>query len=580
MRKTYQSLTILGLCLLVSSAAVAGIITKHGAAVPTQEAIFRIDSPTPGSTVFGIVPVQGYVMDPRGVSRITLLVDSTAIHDADINQPRADVRRKYPAFEGEPFPYEPGFVTSFLASNFNNGSHTLAIQVTYSDSSVATLGQMTVTVDNTQTQAPIGALDSPRDESIYGAQDVVSGVYPITGWAIDAQGIREHGTDPAGCDPTTDVTCHILADIEVMMDNTVIGQSIYPLPRPDVSNAYPDVPDAFKSGWQMNLDTTRYTNGAHTLSVRAWNVAGLNRILGTRDIWIDNNEATLQPFGHIDWPMNNAHFFSTSCSGPGPSGIQYAPGHRIEWVSGWVIAQNDQPQYEQVSNVELMLDGNILQSTRTDCNYLPQFGMNVNCYAAGTGTPYERPDILYQYPQFGNDAKYSGYFFAVDVDYLLFLGYDYGLHYFSIRVTTPDPIRPNVIIDEVPVIILCPQTGKDFPSFGELEHPVSMELMKGTYLVTGWVWDYQNVVSINVYVDGVLDGSASGSDVHLYRPDLLVRYPWYPIYILQYAGFQYSLDTSKYVDGIHQLVLETVDASGFHNYWVQRAVSFNNLNRP
>ncbi len=46
------------------------------------------------------------------------------------------------------------------------------------------------------------------------------------------------------------------------------------------------------------------------------------------------------------------------------------------------------------------------------------------------------------------------------------------------------------------------------------------------------------------------------------------------------AASEYTLDTTKYVDGVHQLVIETVDYGGSDNYWVQRPLVFNNLNRP
>ncbi len=565
MRRILGRAGLLALCLLVASAAFAGHVTRRGAAQPASQTIFGIDTPADGATVFGIVDVQGFVLDPRGVSRITLLVDGAAVHDADINQPRSDVRRKYPNYQGGEFPYEPGFVTSFLASNYPAGNHSISIRVTYSNSDVAELGSRAVTVNNTINQAPIGALDNPRDPYVTGTQDYVSGVYPIVGWTLDAEGIRTT-TAPDG---------RILADIEVMVDNRVVGQAVYPLPRPDVANAHPDVSGALNSGFQMNLDTTRFAIGNHTISVRVWDTQGMSSIIGSRDLYFDNNYTTIAPFGRIDWPMSNAHLFATSCVLGGPSGLEYHFGNRIEWVSGWVLDQNEQQRFEGVKYVELLLDGVILHRTTTECRYLSQFGMDVNCYG------YERPDILYEYPQFAADAKYSGFFFAVDVDYLLnTLGIHPGLHYLAIRAGTQDAVRPAVIVDQIPVILECNHLGQGFSSFGDLESPPSMQSTKGIQILKGWVYDFETVVTLNVYVDGVLDGSLVGSDpnLHIYRPDLLIKYPFYPRNILENSGFQYSLDTTKYVDGIHQIVLETVDMAGLHNYWVQRALVFNNAN--
>jgi hypothetical protein len=554
------------LCVLMATTALAGSITPRGVAQPGMQTIFRIDKPADGATVFGIVEVRGYVLDPRGVSRITLLIDGSPVHDADINIPRVDVQRRYVRFfGGEPFPYDPGFVTSFLASNYTSGTHTVALKVTYSNSDVAELGSRTVTVDNTINQAPIGALDSPHDASVYGTQEYVSSVYPVTGWTLDADGIRT----------TTAADGSLLADIEIMVDGMNVGQAYYPLPRPDVANAHPDVVGALNSGFQMNLDTTRFSAGMHTISVRVFDTQGMSSIIGAQDVYIANNPSTLGPFGRINWPMPDAHLFATTCSvGVPPSGIEYTQGNRIEWVSGWVLDQYDQQSLEGVKYVELLLDGVVLHRTSTDCGFLAAFAMNVNCYG------YERPDILYQYPQF-TAAKDSGFFFAVDVDYLInTLGIAQGFHMISVRAGGTAPGIAPQIVDEIPVILECNATAQGFPSFGEIESPGPMGSVSGSAVLKGWVYDDNYVVTLNVYVDGVLDGSLSGvnPNLHMLRTDLPKRYPFYPANLLLHSGFQYTLDTTKYVDGVHQIVFETVDQIGMHNYFAQRALVFDNAN--
>ena len=575
MRNTVRSLVLFALGLTVAAAVATAGINKRGTAGPMQQTIFRIDAPAEGATVFGIVEVKGYVLDPREVSGITLLVNGVAIHDVDTNQPRTDVRRKYPSFQGDEFPVASGFVTSFLAGNYLSGPLELSLQVAYADGTSAILGGRTVFVDNGFNQAPLGALDSPRDPELTGgAQDVVSGVYPITGWALDDVGIR--GTAAADG--------NFLADVEVLVDGRVVGQVIYGLPRPDVAHAHPDVAGAFLSGWQMNLDTTRFANGAHTISVRAWDTQGLSRTLGSREVYIDNNYATLRPFGRIDWPMANGHFFALSCYNPPEvSGLPYQQGSNIDWVSGWVVDQNDNETYEGVRYVELQVDGVTIANTSLagqwdqlpwGCFYLPYFKRNVNCFGA------DRSDVARAYPQFGNDAKQAGYFFAVDTDYLLQLGFTRGLHYLSVRAGTLDPTRPAMVVDKIPVIFDCNELG-NVPAFGELEQPVNMQDMKNTELIKGWVIDYNSVARLNFYVDGNLDGSLiAGTTDKLYmlRMDVEARYPWLPYPQSRNNGFEYMLNTAKYVDGVHQLVIEAVDYAGYRAYWVQRPVVFNNIN--
>jgi len=144
-----------------------------------------------------------------------------------------------------------------------------------------------------------------------------------------------------------------------------------------------------------------------------------------------------------------------------------------------------------------------------------------------------------------------------------------------------DPTRPPKIIDQIPVQVRCNED-LDEPAFGELERPEVMQDMVGVELVKGWVIDYY-VKELWVWVDGVLDGKiTTGCDgVHLCirRDDVAFKYPWLPYPNALFNGFEYQLDTRKYVDGIHTLVLETKDTANNRNFWVQREVRFNNFNR-
>jgi hypothetical protein len=190
---------------------------------------------------------------------------------------------------------------------------------------------------------------------------------------------------------------------------------------------------------------------------------------------------------------------------------------------------------------------------------------------------------------FGMDAKDSGYFFAVDTDYWLRSGQLHlGLNIVTVQARTKDPIRPAVTIDQIPVIVDCPDSLVYFqrtpPAFGDLEQPAPLEPMQGTELLKGWVMEVPWLVRrLNFYVDGVLDGSLvdlTGDAINLARPDLLVKYPWLPYPYPCKAGFEYNLDTTKYVDGVHQVVIEALDYHNGHNYWVQRPLVFDNPNRP
>jgi len=318
----------------------------------------------------------------------------------------------------------------------------------------------------------------------------------------------------------------------------------------------------------------------HTISVRVWDTQGMSLVFGSMAVWLENNYATLGPFGRIDWPMSNGFMFSTGCRFQiPPSGVEYDPTHFQNWVSGWVVDQNDQERFRGVKYVELLLDGVLLKRTSTDCAFQSIFGQEVNCYGKA------RPDVLNLYPQFTADAKNSGFFFAIDGDVLIAdtsvggYGIHRGLHYLSVRVGTLDPLRPAVVIDQIPVVVTCNDLG-DSPSFGDLEQPVAMQDVQGSVLVKGWNLDLNSLKQLNFYVDGVLDGSltAPNPKINMLRPDIFIKYPWLPYFSARTSGFEYTLDTTKYVDGVHQLVIESVDYGDWHNYWVQRPCVFNNVN--
>jgi hypothetical protein len=92
---------------------------------------------------------------------------------------------------------------------------------------------------------PFGVTDVP----IAGSR--VSGVTTVRGWAFDDG---------------------VVAKVEILVDGTVAGVASYGASRPDVSSVYPNA--SANVGFAYSLDTTRYANGSHNLSVRATDSAG------------------------------------------------------------------------------------------------------------------------------------------------------------------------------------------------------------------------------------------------------------------------------------------------------------------
>ncbi|BCW93110.1 MAG: hypothetical protein ACOY7U_10855 [Acidobacteriota bacterium] len=590
--KAWGKYAALAVFLLGFSAVEASTVRRRAAtAGPPTETIFAIETPAPGATVFGIVEVKGFVLDPRGVSNIRLVIDGVVRNAVDMNQPREDLRRKYPGFFGDAGPAEPGFRGSFLASALSNGEHTLAIEVTFAGTTApggepakAILGARTIVVDNTRNQPPLGDLDNPGDPFTGGMQVYLSGIYPITGWALDDRGIRQ----------TTGADGKVRADIEVLVDGQVVGQAMYPLPRPDIANAYPDVPGSGSSGFQLNLDTTRFANGMHRVAVRAWDTSGESRVLAEREVYFQNHEGTSRAFGAVDWPPAGGLFYAKLCSSRPSSQDEYDyVNHHLDWISGWVLDVNENNAFEGVVAVELLLNGVSVKRTdapegssqgpREDLPMLNALGAKVKANIYGI----ERPDLLYLFPNLPYDAQRAGFFFVIDTNYERFGKGRLrpGLNYISVIAHRKNSTTPFTLLANRPVFVGCDHNA-NIPTIGNLDKPGWLEPVKGLYTVKGWAVDTNastgnyGITRLNFYVDGILDGSLVIGDPTLAMdsPDVKALYPWLPAPYVEHARFEYVLDTSKYTDGIHTLVVEAVDGQSFKNQFIQRQVVFDNLN--
>ena len=96
-----------------------------------------------------------------------------------------------------------------------------------------------------------------------------------------------------------------------------------------------------------------------------------------------------------------------------------------------------------------------------------------------------------------------------------------------------------------------------FPPWGVFEVPQSGQTVSGSEVeVGGWTFGTSQIISLDVFLDGVEVGTATyGSP----RPDIPKAYPG--IADLN-SGFQYILDSTKYRSGGHDLVVKATDAIG------------------
>ncbi len=545
------------LALLVSSVC---LLAKSAGAQP----IGGIDSPVDGQTVSGIVRVSGFALDFNSVSKVELLVDDVLTNVADINIPRPDVLEIFPTYYNSATPL-PGFLTSFLARGaYSDGPHAISIRVTEAATQDQFIfGPITVIVDNAINQAPFGYIDIPGQAGLEGA----NGAFTVAGWAIDDVDV-DH--------------------IDFLVDGQIVAGAVgrgepstatYGTTRPDVAAAFPDVPLALYSGFVANIDTSQFINGIHNVTVRVTDNEGASRQIGARRVQIVNNGQNLAPFGRIDFPLDKASLFCITSAGgfPSPCTPEVCFPSTFNVVAGWALDVGSSLDRGQVSYVELLLDGQIIANTRSDCTQIG--GALTNCYGIN------RPDVARSYSGFVNadNAGWSFSFFlgrnstSGQISILspvsgadpVLVGYTTaGKHTIAIRAGDEEETQTQ--IGAISVDILCDTDTGDQPAFGYIDTPSDYQFVNGLFQVFGWASDFQGVLRVEVDIDGHVVGNATYG---LSRPDV----PAHDFRVSSAnVGLSYYLDTTQLSDSAHDLVIYVVDRAGHRTEIGRRKFVVNN----
>ncbi|MDG4658060.1 Ig-like domain-containing protein [Ectobacillus antri] len=78
------------------------------------------------------------------------------------------------------------------------------------------------------------------------ATETISGNYTVSGWFLDRAGVGR---------------------VEVLIDGAMVGNAVYGQPRFDVQQVYPQY-NNLNAGYRFVLDTKKFSNGNHTLTIR------------------------------------------------------------------------------------------------------------------------------------------------------------------------------------------------------------------------------------------------------------------------------------------------------------------------
>lgn len=308
-----------------------------------------IDSPKDGSTITGITNVGGWFLDVSGVSRVEVLVDGQSMGQAQYGLSRPDVLKVMPEYQNANAGYEFALDTNKLS----NGWHYITIREIGKNGASSELQSIRVNVKNAVNLELVGFLDEPANGSI------VKGISTVRGWFLDDDGI---------------------ARVDVLVDGKIAGQAQYGTSRADVLRVYPEYNNS-NSGYEFALDTKSYSNGAHSITVRATGKNGSTKQLES-SVSIQNLDH-LPTVGFLDSPIS---------------------GSTIEGVStirGWYLDGSG------VEKIEVFVDGKLSGNA--------QYGLS-------------RPDVANVIPEYFNSN--AGYQFSLDTKQITD-----GLHTLTIKET-------------------------------------------------------------------------------------------------------------------------------------------------
>ncbi len=550
------------LVLPVTAAVLLTFGAPALAECPTEgcpaQTVGTIEAPAEGALVSGYVRVSGFALNGNLVSNVDLYVDGTdepnrvtPAGGANINLPRPDVTQAFPQYAGTAGE-APGFQMSFRAANYSNGTHKLYVKITDVSGCCYFLAARTIRIDNARNQPPFGVLDVPLPDSSVHA----NGVLAVAGWALDDRRV-EH--------------------VDVIIDGLLEREAVLGVNRPDVAAYFPNVENATNAGFVINIDSTRLTNGVHTLTVKATDDQGQQGLLATRRFQVFNNAPNLPPFGEVEHPLLQATWFGNCLRLPGgPSGGEIRDTRYVMFLSGWALDTSIYAERGGVSHVFVEMDGVVLKDSRGAFGTLGcrrELNLNnalVDCYG------FYRPDVNIFYPGFPQSAN-SGFFFAIDVGYLLTdKGFKEGNH--MVQVKAADKEDNVTLLKELPVHIECATANLDPPPLGYVDDPANYEFIGGVHPVFGWALDLDGVIRVRVLIDGVpqIDAQTGNgfAEYGLASPDVAAIYPNYPQ--KSNARWRFWLDTTKLANSEHDLLVEVIDGRGNYRSAGTRRFIVNN----
>jgi hypothetical protein len=92
--------------------------------------IANLENPTDGQKVSGILPIFGWALDQKGITKIELFIDDQFVGNIPYGGLRLDVKHAYPDY---PDPEDSGFAMIWNYSTLSSGNHSVKVKVQNQD---------------------------------------------------------------------------------------------------------------------------------------------------------------------------------------------------------------------------------------------------------------------------------------------------------------------------------------------------------------------------------------------------------------------------------------------------------------
>jgi uncharacterized repeat protein (TIGR01451 family) len=269
-----------------SAMATDQIVIDAGFPPPQGPPRGSFDTPVNNSPASGAVGVTGWAVSYAGIAAVDVWREPNPgeapagnglvyIGTAEmLGGARPDVQLDYPSYPGV---YQAGWgfqiLTNELPSNsgsgLGNGAYNLHAIAHGKDGTSTDLGTRTIIVDNASAVLPFGTIDTPAQGG------TASGTaYVNFGWAVTplaANVIPKDGST-----------------IQVFVDKVPMGHPVYNNYRVDVATLFPGLQNSEGAVGYLKIDTTKLSNGVHTISWSVKDSAGQSTGIGSRFFTVQN----------------------------------------------------------------------------------------------------------------------------------------------------------------------------------------------------------------------------------------------------------------------------------------------------